>query len=388
MTTSPSAPPTEAASTPPESPRPYTLVAELTYRCPLRCAYCSNPVALADLGAELDAATWARVFGEAEALGVMQVTLTGGEPLVRTDLEELVRAARARDLFTTLITSGVPLERDRLLRLRDAGLDGVQLSFQDVDAAVAARVAGIEALAHKREVAGWVKELGLPLTVNIVLHRENLPRLPALIALAEGLGADRLELAHVQYLGWALLNRDLLLPTAAMIAEARATVSAARARLGGRMEILAVLPDYFSDRPRACMEGWGRRYLVVAPDGRVLPCQAAHTLPGLTFDNVASRPLGEIWRNGDGFARFRGESWMAEPCRSCERRQIDFGGCRCQAFQLTGDMQATDPTCGLAPRHDLVRAARAGAEARLGMAGTSEGQSPPLLSLRRPPTVG
>jgi len=393
-TPTPTSPPAGAAAPPPGPPRPYTLVAELTYRCPLRCAYCSNPIALAGLGAELDTATWARVFGEAEALGVMQVTLTGGEPLVRTDLEELVRAARERDLFTTLITSGVPLERERLLRLRDAGLDGVQLSFQDVDPAAAARVAGIEALARKQEVAGWVKALELPLTVNIVLHRENLPRLPALIALAEELGANRLELAHVQYLGWALLNRDVLLPTAAMIAGARATVSAARVRLGDRMEILSVLPDYFSDRPRACMEGWGRRYLVIAPDGRVLPCQAAHTLSGLTFDNVATRGLGEIWRDGDAFARFRGESWMPDPCRSCERRRIDFGGCRCQAFQLTGDMQATDPTCGLAPRHDLVRAARSAAESRAGESPAIEGAAPtpesaaPLLRLRRPPTVG
>ncbi len=362
------------------TPRPYTLVAELTYRCPLRCAYCSNPVHLDAMGAEIDAATWARVFKEAEALGVMQVTLTGGEPLLRPDLEQLVRAARASDLYTTLITSGIPTDRDGLARLRDAGLDGVQLSFQDVDTDAAARVAGVDALTEKEQVAGFIRDLGLPLTLNIVLHRENLPRLPALIAMAESLGANRLELAHVQYLGWALANRSLLLPSATMIAEARATVAAARARLSGRMEILAVLPDYFSDRPRACMDGWGRRYMVVAPDGRVLPCHAAHTLPSLTFDNVAARSLGDIWKDSTAFARFRGENWMPEPCRGCDQRGIDFGGCRCQSYHLTGDMTLTDPTCSLSPRHDAVRVARAQAE----------GSTPPsesrLLRLRRPPS--
>lgn len=375
---------TELALAPSPAERPYTLVAELTYRCPLRCGYCSNPVELAALGAELDLSTWTRVFAEAEALGVMQVTLTGGEPLVRTDLEEVVQAAHARDLYTTLITSGIPLERDRLARLRDAGLDGVQLSFQDVDAAAAARMAGLEAQDRKRQVAGWIKAAGLPLTMNVVLHRENLPRLDDLIALAEELEVDRLELAHVQYLGWALINRAALLPTAQMIADARTTVAAARNRLGGRMEILAVLPDYFSGRPRACMDGWGRRYLVIAPDGRVLPCHAAHTLPGLTFDNVTTRELAEIWHRGEAFSRFRGEAWMPNPCRTCEHRQTDFGGCRCQAFELTGDMIATDPSCSLAPRHDLVRTARAAAEEA-----TTRGTSaePALIRLRRPPTI-
>jgi pyrroloquinoline quinone biosynthesis protein E len=365
-----------------EIPRPYTLVAELTYRCPLRCAYCSNPVHLDALGAEIDAATWARVFKEAEALGVMQVTLTGGEPLLRSDLEQLVRAARDSDLFTTLITSGISADRDALARLRDAGLEGVQLSFQDVDGRAAASIAGVDALAKKQEVAGVIRELGLPLTVNIVLHRGNLPRLPQMIAMAERLRASRIELAHVQYLGWALANRSHLLPTAAMIAEARATVSEARARLAGRMEIVAVLPDYFSNRPRACMDGWGRRYLVVAPDGRVLPCHAAHTLPGLTFDNVRTRALADIWRESPAFTRFRGEDWLPRPCRGCDRRGVDFGGCRCQAYQLTGDMTLTDPSCELSPRHDIVRAARAQAADVSASRADSK-----TIRLRRPPTV-
>ena len=360
--------------------RPYTLVAELTYRCPLRCAYCSNPVRLEGMGPELDTATWARTFQEAEALGVMQVNLTGGEPLVRDDLESLVAAARASDLYTTLITSGVPLSRERLLALRDAGLDGLQLSIQDVDGDMAVRIAGMDALERKRDVADWTRSLGIPLTLNVVLHRANLERLPAFIALAEDWGVERLELAHVQYLGWALANRAALLPTAEMIARARAQTAEARQRIGRRMEILAVLPDYFTDQPRGCMEGWGRRYIVVAPDGRVLPCHAAHTLPGLKFDSVAGGSLKAIWETSDAINRLRGEGWMPEPCKSCDRRGIDFGGCRCQAYHLTGDMTATDPACVLAPRHDLVLRARADSQA------TTE--AGPLIRLRRPPELG
>ncbi|HEX2660474.1 MAG TPA: pyrroloquinoline quinone biosynthesis protein PqqE [Polyangia bacterium] len=360
--------------------RPYTLVAELTYRCPLRCAYCSNPVRLDSVGPEMDTATWARTFEEAEALGVMQVTLTGGEPLVRDDLEALVAAARARDLYTTLITSGVPLTHDRLAALRNAGLDGLQLSIQDVDPDTAVRIAGMDALDRKRHVAEWTRALGIPLTLNVVLHRANLERLPAFIALAEEWGVERLELAHVQYLGWALANRAALLPTAEMITTARAQVAAARQRLGNRMELLAVLPDYFTDQPRGCMEGWGRRYMVVAPDGRVLPCHAAHTLPGLHFESVAGgASLKAIWESSDAFNRFRGEAWMPEPCKSCDQRGIDFGGCRCQAYHLTGDMTATDPACGLAPQHDLVLRARTDAGA------TTE--AAPLITLRRPPAL-
>lgn len=367
---------------PDAAPRPYTLVAELTYRCPLRCAYCSNPVRLDAIGPELSTQDWQRVFGEAADLGVMQVTLTGGEPLLRSDLEELVIAARARDLYTTLITSGMPLSRERLAALRDRGLDGVQLSIQDTDGETAERIAGVDALAQKTAVAGWARELNLPLTLNVVLHRANLPRLPQFIALAEAWGAERLELAHVQYLGWALANREALLPTAAMIAEARAEVARARARLGSRLELLAVLPDYFTDQPRGCMEGWGRRYLVVAPDGRALPCHAAHTLPGFTFDAVKTRALGDIWRHSEAFNRFRGEGWMPEPCRSCERRADDFGGCRCQAFHLTGDAAATDPTCVLAPAHDVVLRAREISEA------SAATPAQPLVRLRRPPGSG
>jgi pyrroloquinoline quinone biosynthesis protein E len=338
--------------------RPYTLVAELTYRCPLRCAYCSNPLDYAGHSDTLTTDDWRRVFREAEELGVVQLNLTGGEPLVRDDLEALVEEAERLDLYTNLITSGIPLTRERLAGLAQRGLDNVQVSIQDVTAAASDRMAGLRSFDRKREVARWVKELGLPLTVNTVLHRDNLDAVDKVIALAESLAADRLELANTQYLGWALVNRRALLPTPAQLEAARAVAAAARARLQGKMEVLFVTPDYYSRVPKACMDGWGRRFLVVTPDGLVLPCHAAHTLPGLVWDNVRDHAVGDIWRDSPGFRAFRGEAWMPEPCRSCDRRAIDFGGCRCQAFHLTGDAAATDPACSLSPHHGLVETAR------------------------------
>jgi PqqA peptide cyclase len=235
----------------------------------------------------------------------------------------------------------------------------VQISVQDVSAAASDRIAGVRAFDRKLEVAHWVKDLGFPLTLNVVLHRENLDRVTEVIALAESLGADRLELANTQYLGWALANRRQLLPTREQLATAREVARAARRRLQGRMEVLFVTPDYYAEFPKACMDGWGRRFLVVAPDGLVLPCHVAHSLPGLTFESARERPLGEIWRDSAGFNAFRGEAWMPEPCRSCDRRTLDFGGCRCQAYHLTGDAAATDPACSLAPSHTLIETARA-----------------------------
>lgn len=363
----------------PGAERPYTLVAELTYRCPLRCVYCSNPVALGERERELDTATWKRLFREAESLGVLQLNLTGGEPLLRDDLEVLVAEARRCDLYVSLITSGLPLEQARLQKLAAAGLDAVQLSFQDTTPEGGVRIAGRDALAEKRTVARWVRALKLPLTVNVVLHRENLDHIDSIIALAEEVDAQRLELANTQYLGWALENRDRLLPTAEQLGRARAAAAAARDRLRGKMELLFVLPDYYADRPRACMDGWARRYIIVAPDGVMVPCQNAHTLP-LHFENVRERSMADIWTKSDAFAAFRGEAWMAEPCRSCDRRAIDFGGCRCQAFHLTGNAAATDPACGLSPDHRLIEAARAQAQAPV--AG-----EPPALVYRRLPTI-
>jgi pyrroloquinoline quinone biosynthesis protein E len=341
-----------------KAPRLYTLIAELTYRCPLRCPYCSNPLDYQARKSELDSADWVRVFEQAEALGALQLNLTGGEPLLRDDLEELVAAARRLELYSNLITSGQPLTRDRLQRLRARGLDAVQVSLQDSDRDASNRIAGTAAHEQKLEVARWVKELGFPLTLNVVLHRENLDRIESIIALAETLGADRLELANAQYLGWALVNRDALLPSREQIDRARAVARAAKARLAGKIELLFVLPDYYGDRPRACMNGWGQRYMVVAPDGRALPCHMAHGLPGLSFDDVRQHSLAAIWRDSPAFAAFRGEAWMSPTCRGCERREIDFGGCRCQAFHLTGEAAATDPVCSLSPHHPIVLGAR------------------------------
>jgi PqqA peptide cyclase len=338
--------------------RPYTLVAELTYRCPLRCVYCSNPLDYARHGDELDTAAWLRVLTEAEGLGVVQLNLTGGEPLVRADLEPLVERARALDLYTNLITSGIPLSRERLANLRRLGLDNLQLSVQDVTPETSDRFAGLRSFDRKLAVAGWVKELGMPLTLNVVLHRGNLDHVAEIIELAERISADRLELANTQYLAWSLLNRSALLPSRAQLERARAVAYDARQRLRGRMEVLFVLPDYYADRPKACMDGWGRRFIVVSPGGLVLPCHAAHTLPGLVFESVRDRSLAEIWTESPSMNAFRGEEWMPEPCRSCDRRTIDFGGCRCQAFHLTGHAEATDPACSLSPDHGLIEAAR------------------------------
>jgi pyrroloquinoline quinone biosynthesis protein E len=341
-----------------DSPRLYTLNAELTYRCPLRCPYCSNPTDYEQFKNELGTEAWLRVFEQAEALGALSVNLTGGEPLLRDDLETLVLGARRLELYTNLITSGKPLRRERLERLRALGLDAVQVSIQDTEREASDRIAGTAAYDQKLEAARWVKELGFPLTLNVVLHRDNLDRIESIIALAETLNADRLELANTQYLGWALQNRDALLPSREQIDRARAVARAAKERLTGRIELLFVLPDYYTDRPRACMGGWGERYVVVAPDGRALPCHLAHTLPGLKFDNVTERSLVDIWRNSPAFAAFRGEDWMSPTCRSCDRRSIDFGGCRCQAFHLTGSVTATDPVCSLSPDHAIVLGAR------------------------------
>jgi PqqA peptide cyclase len=348
---------------PTEAPRPYTLVAELTYRCPLACGYCSNPLELGRHTDELDTAAWTRVLGEAAALGVLQVNLTGGEPLVRADLETLVAAARREDLYVNLITSGIPSDGARLQRLAAAGLDSVQISIQDTDPRGAAWIAGRDDLGAKLEMAAASRALGLPLTLNVVLHRGNIARVPEFVALAERLGAARLELANTQYLGWALANRDALLPTRPALEDARAQAAAARARLQGRIEILFVRPDYYADRPRACMDGWARRYLLVTPDGIALPCHQALAITSLPWQNVRDQSLAAIWNESPAFQAFRGEGWMPDPCRTCSEREADFGGCRCQAFALLGDAAATDPACALSPRHDLVIAARARAEA-------------------------
>jgi pyrroloquinoline quinone biosynthesis protein E len=289
-------------------------------------------------------------------MGVLHVFFSGGEPLLRPDLVDLIRVGREVGLYSNLITSAHGASRDRLAALRDAGLDSVQISLQAAEAQLANRIAGAEAHERKLRAAAWVRELGLPLTINVVLHRENLNQLEAIIAMAERLGAQRLELANVQFYGWAFANREVLLPTAAQVREADQVASAARERLLGRMEILYVLPDYHGDRPKPCMQGWGARQLTIDPEGRVLPCPTAGAIPGMRFDSILEKPLAWIWAESEAFNRFRGTDWMPEPCRSCDQRTVDHGGCRCQAALLTGDPARTDPVCGLSPDHDdLIR---------------------------------
>ncbi|MGG5819028.1 pyrroloquinoline quinone biosynthesis protein PqqE [Falsiroseomonas sp. HW251] len=337
---------------------PLALLAELTHRCPLRCAYCSNPVELARASAELATAEWARVLREAADLGCLQVHLSGGEPTARRDIVAITAAAHDAGLYANLITAGVLLDAALVARLKEAGLDHVQLSVQDAEPAGAERIGGMKgAQARKENAARLVREAGLPLTLNAVVHRQNLHNLPLLVDLALAWGAGRLEVAHVQYYGWALANRDALLPTREQLDQATGIVEAARAAHRGRLVIDYVVPDYHAARPKACMGGWGSRFLAVSPSGRVLPCHAAESIAGMTFPNIRETSLRDAWEKGEAFNRFRGTGWMPPPCRGCERAERDWGGCRCQAFALTGDAAATDPACALSPHHGLLAAA-------------------------------
>jgi pyrroloquinoline quinone biosynthesis protein E len=333
--------------------RPFGLLAELTYRCPLACAYCSNPLELAAYDDELSTADWQRVFTEAAEMGVLQCHLSGGEPLLRRDLVDLVRTAAELGMYTNLVTSAIGFSRPRAEALKAAGLDHVQVSVQADEPATSDRIAGIPSFERKIKAAAVVKDLGWPLTVNVVLHRQNIDRIAEIVALVEELDADRVELANTQYYGWALRNRAALLPSRHQLARAEEVVRDARARLGGRMEIVHVLPDYYSEYPKPCMGGWASRQLTVAPNGDALPCPAAQTLP-LPRASVRDDSLATIWDESPMFTAFRGTDWMQDPCRACERRELDFGGCRCQAFQLTGDATRTDPVCHLSPDHGLV----------------------------------
>ena len=351
---------------PARDPAPLGLLAELTYRCPLHCTYCANPVELSPYREELGTDDWLRVLDEARGLGVLQVHLSGGEPLLRKDLATLVRRANELGMYTNLVTSGVPLDADRLAELADAGLDHFQLSIQDSDRAGADAVVGLRAHDRKLLVAEQVRALGLPLTVNVVLHRANVARLLPLAELAVRLGADRVELAHTQFYGWALRNRTALMPTAEQVATARRDAEEARRRFGDAIELVHVVADYHTGTPKPCMHGWGARQLVVAPNGDVLPCLAAGQLPGLGIVNVSAASLADAWYDSAAFNRFRGTDWLPEPCRGCAMREVDLGGCRCQAYQLTGDATATDPVCPLSPHHDLVTAAVGGDATRSG----------------------
>lgn len=332
---------------------PYGLLAELTYRCPLACPYCSNPLNMAGYQDELATDEWRRVLAQACDLGVLQCHLSGGEPLLRRDLAEIVADAHDLGLYTNLITSALGLSPPRAEQLRAAGLDHVQISIQADEPTVSDRIAGTPSFQRKIEAMGVVKELGWPLTMNVVLHRHNIDRVAEVIGLAEEVGADRLELANTQYYGWAWRNRDALLPSRAQLEAAETVVRAARERLRDRMDVIYVIPDYYSRYPKPCMGGWASRQLTVTPNGDVLPCPAAQSLP-LPRASVREDSLRWIWAESPVMTAFRGTGWMPEPCRSCFRREVDFGGCRCQAFLLTGDAARTDPVCYLSPDHDLV----------------------------------
>ncbi|CAM4362136.1 pyrroloquinoline quinone biosynthesis protein PqqE [Palleronia rufa] len=336
---------------------PIAMLAELTHRCPLACPYCSNPLDLARQEQELDTDTWARVFAQAADLGVLQLHLSGGEPASRRDLEPLVTAARDAGLYTNLITSGIGLTERRLQALDAAGLDHVQLSLQGTDATMADTIGGYRGgFDRKMKVAEWIGTIGFPLTLNAVLHRRNLHQLPRAIEMAVEMGARRIEVATVQFHGWALRNRDAMMPTREQAREADAIVAEARARLKGTLVIDYVPADYHSDYPKRCMGGWGSTGLVVAPDGQVMPCHAASTIPSLTFQNVRDTALRDIWYDGPAFNAYRGTGWMQEPCASCERKTVDFGGCRCQAMAIVGDPAATDPVCIKSPHRDALTA--------------------------------
>ncbi len=335
---------------------PLAVLAELTHRCPLQCPYCSNPVELERASGELTTEEWKKVLTELAQIGVLQIHFSGGEPTARKDLVELVRHATVAGLYVNLITSAVLLTRDKLSALADAGLCHVQISFQGSEATVADRVAGFHnAHSQKLNAARWVRELDLPLTVNAVMHRQNLHQLPDMIQMAVDLGADRLEVANVQYYGWALKNRAALMPTVRQLGETGRIVEEARTRLKGILAIDYVMPDYYALRPKKCMGGWGRQFFNISPTGKILPCHAAETITGLEFESVRSNhSIAWIWQNSDAFNRYRGTGWMPEPCQSCEFKEVDFGGCRCQAFALTGDAGNTDPACALSPMHQQI----------------------------------
>ena len=336
---------------------PFSLLAELTHRCPLHCPYCSNPLKMAAETMELTTQDWCRVLSEAADLGVVEVHFSGGEPLLRNDLETLIRHANSLEMYTNLITSGIGLTTEKAAQLKEAGIENVQVSFQAGEAKLSDFIGGYRAFERKKEAAIAVKEAELHLSLNVVLHRLNLDHLNEIIKLAEEMGAERLELANTQYYNWALLNRERLLPSWDQIERASEIYEAAKARLERKMEIIWVIPDYYASAPKPCMGGWGAIGLTVAPNGDVLPCPTAGMIEGLSLENVREASLEQIWYKSGAFNHFRSEAWMPEPCRSCDMRHQDGGGCRCQAFALTGDANATDPVCQWAPKHDLVEKA-------------------------------
>ncbi len=335
-------------------PNPLWLLAELTYSCPLQCPYCSNPTDIAKYKNELTTDEWIRVFREARAMGAVQLGLSGGEPLVRKDLEILIAEARKLGFFTNLITSGVGMDEDRIQAFKAAGLDHIQVSFQASSEELNNFIAGTDAFQHKLEMARLVKKYGYPMVLCFVLHRQNTEQVAQILELAAALEADYVELATTQYYGWAMLNRDTLMPTRQQVEKAEAVAHEYQEKMQGKMKIYYVVPDYYEDRPKACMNGWGSVFLTICPDGTAVPCHAASTLPGLSFPNVRNHNIEYIWNDSEDFNKFRGYGWMKEPCKTCPEREKDFGGCRCQAWMLTGDARNADPVCSKSPHHGAL----------------------------------
>jgi len=358
---------------------PLWLLLELTYRCPLHCVFCYNPTEFAATGPELATADWLRVLAEARALGAVQLGLSGGEPLARDDLEPIVAEAHALGYYINLITSGVGMSEQRIRALKDAGLDHIQLSFQDSTRELNDFLSSTRTFELKAQVAGLIRSYDYPMVLNVVLHRLNIDHVGEILEMAERMGAQYVELANTQYYGWAWLNRAQLLPSRAQLQRAEEVTRHFRERVGSKMQVYFVVPDYFETRPKACMNGLGSIFLGIAPDGAALPCHAARMLPGLALPNVREHDLRSIWYDSAAFNQFRGEAWMREPCRSCPERARDFGGCRCQAYLLTGDAANADPVCELSPHHHLVTEAVAAAERAGGTPGAGAPTAPPLV---------
>ncbi len=340
---------------PSQIPPPLWLLAEITYRCPLHCVFCYNPLNYAENKRELSTDEWKDVLRQARKMGAAQLGFSGGEPLVRDDLEELIGEAHQLGYYTNLITSGVGLTEERISKMKALGLDHIQLSFQDSTKEMNDFLSSTKTFDLKNRVAKLIKKYDYPMVLNVVLHRYNLDHVGRIIEMAVEMGVEYLELANTQYYAWAHVNRDQLMPTREQLERAEVVVNEYRAKLGNMIRLLFVVPDYFENKPKACMNGWGSVFLAVAADGSALPCHAAKTLPGLTFPNVTKEKLEDIWYKSDAFNAFRGFEWMKEPCRSCSEKEKDFGGCRCQAYALTGDAAAADPVCGKSEFHEEVK---------------------------------
>jgi pyrroloquinoline quinone biosynthesis protein E len=344
----------KAGSVPSKPGNPLWLLAEVTYKCPLHCVFCYNPVDYTRYGEELSTDDWLRVLRQGRELGATQLGFSGGEPLIRDDLEIMVSEARKLGYYSNLITSGVGLNEKRIAAFKEGGLDHIQLSFQDSTREMNDFLSSTKTFELKQKVAKLIKQYDYPMVLNCVLHRHNIDHVQQILEMAEAMDAEYVELANTQYYGWAYVNRDQLLPTREQLKRAEEVTNKFRERVGNKMRIFFVVPDYYEERPKACMNGWGALFLTVTADGLALPCHEARMLPGLTFPNVRDHDLGWIWYNSPGFNAYRGDSWMKEPCRSCPEKTKDFGGCRCQAYMLTGDATNADPVCGLSPLHHLV----------------------------------